>query len=209
MASKRDFVLRRLHSLLGVVPVGIFLVQHLIINHFATQGEEAYNQAANFMGSLPFVLLLETVLIYIPLLFHGILGVYIAFIAKNNPISHSYFRNWMFTLQRISGIILIAFIGWHVWETRIQKALGVEVNFQMMENILTQPISFIFYILGILSAAFHLANGLWSFLVRWGITQTEKSQRISTWVMALVFLFVSTIGIRAAIAFVYPELFVG
>ena len=35
-----EFFWRRLHSLLGVIPVGLFVVQHLIINHFATRGEE-------------------------------------------------------------------------------------------------------------------------------------------------------------------------
>jgi len=54
MASNREFFYRRLHSLLGVVPVGIFLVQHLMVNHFATRGEEAFNRAAHFMENLPF-----------------------------------------------------------------------------------------------------------------------------------------------------------
>lgn len=207
MAGKNEFYWRRLHSLLGVIPVGIFLVQHLIINHFATQGEEAFNNVSAFMGNLPFVIILEFVVIYIPILFHGILGLYIAFTANNNPVKLGFFRNWMFTLQRITGVFLLIFIAWHVWETRIQKALGAEVNFEMMENILTNPLSLILYIIGVLSAAFHLSNGLWSFLVRWGITQSPNSQRISTWVMTGVFVIVSVIGVRAALAFAYPQLF--
>ena len=54
MAGNREFNYRRLHSLLGVIPVGIFLIQHLVVNHFATRGEEAFNDAAHFMESLPF-----------------------------------------------------------------------------------------------------------------------------------------------------------
>ncbi|HWO95074.1 MAG TPA: succinate dehydrogenase, partial [Bacillus sp. (in: firmicutes)] len=41
MAANREFFNRRLHSLLGVIPVGIFLIQHLVVNHFATRGPEA------------------------------------------------------------------------------------------------------------------------------------------------------------------------
>lgn len=209
MAGKSEFYWRRLHSLLGVIPVGLFVVQHLIINHFATQGEEAFNKASAFMGNLPFVIFLEFAVIYIPILFHGILGIYIAFTAKNNPVKLSYFRNWMFTIQRITGVLLLAFIAWHVWDTRIQKAFfDVDVNFEMMENVLSNPIVLILYLIGILSATFHLSNGLWSFLVRWGITQTPSSQRISSWVMTGVFVVLSIIGVRAAFAFVYPELFV-
>ncbi|MFD1706352.1 succinate dehydrogenase cytochrome b558 subunit [Siminovitchia sediminis] len=207
MAVKNEFYWRRLHSLLGVIPVGVFLVQHLFINHFATMGEEAFNNAAGFVGGLPFVIILEFVVIYIPLVFHAILGIYIAFTANNNAVRLSYFRNWMFTLQRISGIILLFFIAWHVWETRIQKALGAEVNFDMMADILSNPIMLIIYIIGVLSATFHLANGLWNFLVRWGITQTPTSQRISSWVMGIFFVLISIVGIRAALAFAYPHWF--
>ncbi len=203
MAGKNEFYWRRLHSLLGVIPVGLFVVQHLIINHFATRGEEAFNNASNFMGSLPFVIFLEFAVIYIPILFHGILGVYIAFTANNNPVTMSYFRNWMFMIQRVTGVLLLAFIAWHVWETRIQKAFfGAEVNFEMMENILSSPITLVLYIIGVLSATFHLSNGLWSFLVRWGITQSPSSQRISSWVMAGFFVVISFIGVRAIFAFV-------
>ncbi|MFS0614376.1 succinate dehydrogenase cytochrome b558 subunit [Lederbergia ruris] len=209
MAGKNEFYWRRLHSLLGVIPVGVFLVQHLVVNHFATQGEAAFNTAAGFMGKLPFVIFLEFLVIYIPILFHGILGIYIAFVAKNNPIKLGWFRNWMFTIQRITGIILLAFIAWHVYQTRIQAAFGAEVNFQMMEDILSNPIVLILYLLGILSATFHLSNGLWSFLVRWGITQSPRSQKISSWVMGVVFVVLSIIGVRAALAFVFPDFFVG
>lgn len=208
MAGKNEFYWRRLHSLLGVIPVGLFVVQHLVINHFATRGEEAFNKAAGFVEGVPFIIFLEFGVIYIPLLFHAILGLYIAFTANNNPVKLSYFRNWMFTIQRITGVLLLAFIAWHVWETRIQKAFGAEVNFEMMENILSNPVTLILYLIGILSATFHLSNGLWSFLVRWGITQSPTSQRISSWVMAVFFVVISTIGVRAALAFVYPELFV-
>ena len=39
-----------------------------------------------------------------------------------------------------------------------------------------------FYIICIVSAVFHFANGLWSFCVSWGITVTPRSQQISTYV---------------------------
>src|SRR6185437_11563865 len=98
-----------------------------------------------------FVIVLEFVVIYIPLIFHAVLGLYIAFTANNNPVRLGFFRNWMFTLQRITGVMLLFFIAWHVWETRIQKALGAEVDFQMMADILTNPIMLFIYIIGVLS----------------------------------------------------------
>ncbi|MCM3712337.1 succinate dehydrogenase cytochrome b558 subunit [Sporosarcina luteola] len=202
MSRESDFYLRRLHSLLGVIPVGLFLAQHLVINHFATRGEEAFNNASNFMGSLPFVLFLEWFIIYIPLMFHAFYGVYIAFTAKNNVQRYGTFRNWMFMLQRVTGIFLVVFIAWHIYETRIQKALGAEVNFNMMEEILSNPFMLAFYIAGVLAATFHLANGLWSFAVTWGIAQSPRSQKIVSYITIVAFLVLSVIGVQALLAFV-------
>lgn len=204
MADQREFFYRRIHSLLGVIPIGLFVVQHLVINHFAVYGEENFNKAANFMADLPFVLVLETFVIYLPILFHAILGVYIVLEGRNNAISYGYFRNWMFLLQRITGILTLIFIAWHVWHTRVQIGLGnVELNYSLMETILSSPFMFWFYIVGLLATVFHLANGLWSFFVTWGIAQSPRSQQIVTYATVFVFLVVSYIGIRTIIKFAY------
>jgi len=204
MAEHREFFYRRLHSLLGVIPIGLFVVQHLVVNHFAVYGEESFNKAANFMANLPFVTFLEIFVIYLPILFHAILGVYIVLVARNNVRTYGFFRNWMFFLQRITGIVTLIFIVWHVWETRVQVGLGnVDLNYSLMEGILTQPFMFWFYIIGVISTVFHLANGLWSFAVTWGIAQSPRSQQIVTYATVLVFLIVSYIGVRTIIQFAY------
>ncbi|MFC4737485.1 succinate dehydrogenase cytochrome b558 subunit [Bacillus daqingensis] len=202
MSSNREFLYRRLHSLLGVVAIGAFLVVHLTVNWFAVRGEQEYNQAAAFMESLPFRYALEIFIIFLPLIFHAVYGLYIAFQARNNTSRFSYFRNWMFRLQRISGVLVLIFVTWHVWETRIAAAFGAEVNFQMMEEIVANPIALIAYIIGITATTFHFANGLWSFAVTWGITVTPRSQQISTYVTAGVFLALTFVGIRSILAFV-------
>lgn len=203
MAGNREFVNRRLHSLLGVIPIGVFLTQHLVVNHFITGGPESFNKAAGFMGNLPFRIVLETVIIYLPLLYHAIYGLYIAFTAKSNVNHFGFFRNWMYILQRITGVITLIFIAWHVWQTRIADALGnADVSYEMMHNILSSPFMFGFYLIGILSAIFHFANGLWSFLVSWGITVSPRSQVISTYVTIGVFVILSIVGIQTLIGFV-------
>ncbi|KOO46895.1 succinate dehydrogenase cytochrome b558 subunit [Priestia koreensis] len=201
MATSKEFQLRRLHSLLGVLPVGLFLLQHLVVNHFATGGAESFNKAAEFMEHLPFRYVLETVIIFLPLYFHAIYGLYIAFTAKSNVGKFSHFRNWMFMLQRITGVITLIFVTWHVWQTRVQAALGSEVNFDMMADIFSNPAMVAFYIVGILSTVFHFANGLWSFGVTWGLTITPRAQRISTYVTMVIFVALAVVGIQAILAF--------
>jgi succinate dehydrogenase / fumarate reductase, cytochrome b subunit len=202
MAGNREFNFRRLHSLLGVIPVGLFLTQHLVVNHFATGGEESFNQAAHFMESLPFRYFLEIFIIFLPLYFHAIYGIYIAFTSKNNASKFGFFRNWMFLLQRVSGVITFIFVTWHIWQTRVAAFFGAEVNFQMMEEIFSNPFMVAFYVLGVLSTIFHFANGLWSFCVSWGITVTPRSQRIATYVTIGIFLALSIVGMRAIFAFI-------
>src|SRR5437899_8013243 len=48
-----SFLLRRLHSLSGIVPIGAFLVEHFISNAFATRGPAAYAKQVEFLSSFP------------------------------------------------------------------------------------------------------------------------------------------------------------
>ncbi|MFJ7950204.1 succinate dehydrogenase cytochrome b558 subunit [Lysinibacillus sp. NPDC096418] len=204
MSKDREFLWRRLHSLLGVIPVGLFLVFHLSLNFTAVGGEEAYNDATGVMELVPhsLLLLMEWVIIYIPLMFHAFYGVFIAFTATPNTGRFSTYRNWMFSLQRFTGVFLVIFVAWHIFQTRIQKALGADVDFNMMEEIVSNPFMLGFYIVGILSATFHLTNGLWAFLVSWGITQSPQSQKIATYVTNILFVILSVVGVAAILAFV-------
>ena len=200
--SKNEFYLRRLHSLLGIIPIGAFLIVHLMVNHQATQGAEAFNKAAGFMESLPFLLVAELILIYIPILYHGLYGIHIAFTAKENIGHYSLFRNWMFALQRLTGIIAFVFIFVHLWQTRLQKLFfGKEISYDMMHQTLQNPIWVIVYIICVIAVIFHFSNGIWSFLVTWGFLQSKKSQRILTWVSLIIFLILSYIGVTAILAF--------
>src|SRR5699024_230680 len=114
MVKHREFFNRRLHSLLGVVPIGLFVVQHLIINNFAVYGEESFNTAVGFMESLTFVLLLEIFMIYLLILFQVYLEVYILFVTKINTTKYLFFRNFIFLLQRITVVVTLIFIAYHV-----------------------------------------------------------------------------------------------
>ena len=177
---------------------------HLSLNFTATGGSEAYNDATGMMELIPhwLLLIIEWVVIYIPLMFHAFYGVYIAFTATHNTKRFGTFRNWMFRIQRMTGIFLVVFVAWHIWQTRIQKALGDTVDFDMMADIVANPWMLAFYIVGILSATFHLSNGLWSFLVSWGITQSPKSQKIVTYISMAFFVVISVVGVMAILAFV-------
>jgi succinate dehydrogenase / fumarate reductase cytochrome b subunit len=60
------------------------------------------------------------------------------------------------------------------------------------------------YFLGILATAWHLAYGLFLFAVDWGIVIGEKAQKVTMYASLGFAIFLSVVGINAAVAFVRP-----
>jgi succinate dehydrogenase / fumarate reductase cytochrome b subunit len=203
MKAETHFWLRRLHSLSGIVPIGGFLAFHLYENYHATRGAEAYNEAARKLQEMPFALFLEIGVIAVPIFFHGIYGLFITAESRPNPISNPYLHNARYTLQRITGAVVFAFILFHLWTTRMVQLSDHEALnlFALVRSTIANPWLYAFYIAGILSATFHLANGLWSFAIVWGITVGPRAQRRMAAVSAVVFVVLSVVGLQSIAAF--------
>ena len=196
------FWLRRLHSLSGVIPIGAYLIFHLCANYFAVYGPKAYNIPIQALANFPFTIWLEFGVIYLPLLFHILIGIKIMRGANPNQLQYPYWRNWAYMLQRLSGIVLVFFIGWHMWETRIAKALyGTEINFELMANILQSWWSKTFYVVGITCACFHFANGMATFCIAWGITVGHRSQKAALILFYLLGAILLGMGLTTVFSF--------
>jgi len=200
---ERHFWLRRLHSLSGIVPIGGFLALHLYENYTATRGADAYNKMTRTLQELPFAVPMEIAIIIVPLLFHGIYGLFVTSTAKPNVISNPYVRNWMYFIQRVTGVIVFAFILFHLWTTRLVQLQDHESLdlFRQVQAAVANPWIYAFYLAGILSATFHLANGVWSFSIVWGLTIGPKAQRRMLYFSAAVFLVLSYVGVWGIQAF--------
>lgn len=118
VSDRTYFVLKRLHSLTGVVPIGLFLLEHFFTNSRALQSGAAFDQAAAELARIPYVALVEALGIWAPIAFHMVLGVIIATTGQANVGKHGYARNWQYVLQRVSGIVLVFYILFHTWMTR-------------------------------------------------------------------------------------------
>ena len=201
LIAKSNFFERKIHSLTGIIPIGVFLLEHLITNSFAIKGPEYYNQKIEAFQQIPFLVPIELSLIALPLAIHTILGLYYVFLAKNNVIQYKYFRNYMFYIQRITAIITFVFVIYHAYTARIGRAAaGIEISYQFMNNILSQPFFFIVYLVGLLAAAFHFTNGIYTFAISWGITLGPRSQRILQGVCTALFFIMSGVGTVELIA---------
>lgn len=123
------FIWRRVHSLLGLWLV-VFLIEHFVVNSQAALwiGDDGHGfvRLVNFLESLPYLQVMETVLIGIPLLVHGIWGIKRIFTSKANctpsdgssPSLPEYGRNHAYTWQRITSWILLFGIIAHVVQMR-------------------------------------------------------------------------------------------
>jgi succinate dehydrogenase / fumarate reductase cytochrome b subunit len=202
--NRRHFLLRRLHSLSGVVPVGAFLIVHLVTNAKAAQGAACFGTAVEEINHLPFLPVIEIAFILAPLLFHSIYGVALAFQSRSNVGSYGYTRNWMFLLQRITGVIAFLFIVIHLKDFYVSKMLGsmrYEAFFTELGTMLSMKWRALVYLFGTTAAVFHFANGLRTFLFAWGVTVSERSQRATTWAVASMGAVLWVLGANTIVFF--------
>ncbi len=175
-----SFYLRRLHSLCGLVLLGGVLIEHLLTNASEETGPEVFNNGLAMMEQIPQPIFLgiEICLYAVPILFHGIYGVYIAMQAKNNPSEYGYSRNWKFALQRWTAWYLVAFLIWHVGYLRIytKGIMGEHISYALVQSTLANPVVFALYAIGMFAAIFHFCNGITTFCMTWGITKGPRSQ---------------------------------
>lgn len=176
----------------------------MFTNSFSTQGPDAYNEMVLKIQGLPYLLWLEIFVIFLPILFHAVYGTYIALQARYNAVRYPMARNWMFTLQRVTGIFLLLYIGLHVYETRMQVIFDETLKYRFfdhMQQMLSSRTYFALYVAGVTSAAFHFANGLWTFGIVWGITVGPRAQRLSSYACAGLGAIVAGMGINSLLGF--------
>src|SRR5688572_31211625 len=100
------FVFRKLHQLTGILPLGVFLLEHFYTNSKAMTGPADFNNAVRDLQSIPYILFIEIGGIFIPLIYHAVYGLFITWEARPNNLAYPYPRNWFYTIQRITGLIL-------------------------------------------------------------------------------------------------------
>ena len=90
----RTFVLRKLHQLSGIVPLGIFLLEHFYTNSKALDGAAHFNEAVQGLQSIPYILFIEVGGIFLPLIYHAVYGLVITMEARPNNLNYPYARNY-------------------------------------------------------------------------------------------------------------------
>lgn len=200
-----SFYWHKLHSLLGIVPLGAFLAEHLLSNFEALKGSVAYGQQVRFLNSLPMVRVLEWAFIFLPLLYHGGYGLYIWLRGRSNLVYYPWAGNWLYGLQRCSGAIAFCFIGYHV---ATQRFLGVSLPenpayaFTKVQTALANPVVLCVYLVAMLAVCYHFAYGFWLFAAKWGIFPGAKARLRFGYLCAAIGAGCAAMGLAGLWAFV-------
>ncbi len=193
-----SFLLRRLHSLSGIIPIGAFLIEHFISNAEAMKGPQAYNAQVKFLTSLPFVHVMEWLFIFLPLLYHALYGIYIWYQGDSNVGEYPWSGNWLYTSQRWTGIIAFLYIAYHLYTMRFTGVYLMEnpnAGFWKVQQEFMNPWAVAAYVIGIVAASWHFSYGLWLFAAKWGFTVGDKARRKFGVVCAGVAVILVAIGI--------------
>jgi succinate dehydrogenase / fumarate reductase, cytochrome b subunit len=192
-----SFLWRKLHSLSGIVPVGVFLAEHFWSNSYVLVSAAKYDQVGQGLQTLPFRPVIEAVGIWIPILFHAGYGFYIWSKGKSNVLEYPWMHNWMYSFQRWSGLVAFLFIGWHFWTARILT--HGRSNFGTVHADMSNNFYAALYVVGIVASSFHLGNGLWNFVCKWGLAATVRAQRAAAFVGAVVAIVFSVAGLAIVV----------
>jgi len=203
-----SFIWRKLHSLTGIVPIGAFLLEHILSNFEALKGWTAYGEQVRFLNSLPLVRVLEWTFIFIPILYHGFYGLYIWVRGQSNVVYYPWSGNWLYVAQRWTGGIAFAYILQHVLR---QRFMGISLPenpgaaFWKVQHELSNPIMVAVYAIAMIAVCWHFAYGVWLFAAKWGITPGATARRRFAWVCLAGGIVLAVMGLASIWAFIGPK----
>ena len=193
------------------------MVVHLVVNASLLSGASTFQKNVYQIHSLEGALLaVEWGFIFLPILFHAFFGIVIIWGGLSNTGSYPYVNNFRYTAQRATGIIAMVFIFWHVfhlhgwfhfegWVENVAKPLG-GANFKpfnaasTLGMAMTSVVVQILYAVGILACVYHLANGIWTMGITWGVWTSPKAQQSATKVCAGFGVALAAVGLTALYA---------
>lgn len=188
------FLRSRLGSLLAVFPLGIWTLNHLWNNLAAFKGGPAW-QAAVTEYPHPLAHLVTMIVVLLPVVLHTIWGISRMTQARPNLHTYTFFGNLKYILQRLSAVGLVLFLGAHVWLAMLHPRFVeghpepfADIAGQMHHHLPTLGV----YLAGTLGVAYHLANGLHTFSMGWGLVVSRRAlKKFDVAVIGLFLVFLA------------------
>lgn len=189
-ARASSFLRSRLGSFLAVFPLAVWTLNHLWNNLAAFRGASEW-EASVTQYPHPVAQLFTAVVVLLPLVLHTVWGVGRLLTARPNNVKYTYYGNLKYALQRLSAVGVLLFLGAHLWLAMLRPRLvegGPEPFADIAHEMHFHGPTLAVYLLGTLGIAYHLANGLASFCMGWGIVSSKRALNKLDWIAIPLFL---------------------
>ena len=160
-----EVLLRKLHSLSGMVPLGLFLIYHAWQQGPVREGRDAQlarlDQTTHGGAELLFVVL--------PLTLHALCGLWLARRAEPDASGRPYASPAFRRFQAITGGLTALFLAFHmggVWHPWLRAGRAFAEFGAMLDQTGTMP-GAAAYVVGISATCLHWGQGLSAFILRW------------------------------------------
>jgi succinate dehydrogenase / fumarate reductase cytochrome b subunit len=188
--ARSSFLRARLASGLAILPLGVWTSAHLWNNLAAFQGAEAWQRAVTEYPH-PFAEALTGVVVLLPLAIHTIWGIGRLASSRPNNLRYPFYGNLKYLLQRVAAVGVLFFLGAHLWLAMLRPRLQEgrpEPFADIAQEMHFHTPTLVVYVLGTLGVAYHLANGVQSFCMGWGVVTSERALKRLEWVALLLFV---------------------
>jgi succinate dehydrogenase/fumarate reductase cytochrome b subunit len=181
-SARRTGLARRLFTLSGVVPLGVFVPLHLLTTATAIQGGARFDRT---FARSPATTIALVVLVVLPLAFHGGYGAWLAVTrprAANLP-------GWLPRLRPAASLLTLAFLVGHMFELPARRwtgALGAGSLFDVLTAHLSStwhgvPLVALAYLVGVAATIVHFSIALWALVPSYGIVLSERGRAALAW----------------------------
>lgn len=199
--------LRKWFELTGVVPLGVYLVVHVLTYSRALVGASNFGIAPSTSSAF---WLSDLLLLWLPLLVHAALGVRLSF----GPLEQERPERNRGLLLRVTGLLSLLFLVAHAIWLKWPLLSGVlwpsDVSERLMATFSTTwhgvPLTAAWHLLGLAVVTAHFGWGLGRFLERWGILRETLARPAAGWVAALLFCVGAVTVIELATGSFVPRL---
>lgn len=190
----------------------IFLIMHLSVNLLSICSPSAFNAASEFMGYNPFIQFLMQPVLGFAVVFHFVMGFVLELKNRSaRPVKYAVNQGsanstWMSRNMIISGLVVLAFLGLHLYDFWWH-----EINFKYIEantpdngrfwaelhDKFADPLRVVFYVISFVLLGLHLAHGFQSSFQSVGARHpkyTPVIKTLGTWYSILIpagFIFIA------------------
>ncbi|MCB0735602.1 MAG: succinate dehydrogenase cytochrome b subunit [Flavobacteriales bacterium] len=192
---------------------GLFLISfialHLAVNLLTLVSADAFNEASHFMGTNPFIQIMQYVLA-LGFILHIAMGIQLTMknrqarpvaYAMNKPAENS---SWSSRNMIVTGLLILLFLVLHIkdyfWEIKFGD-MSMQSDFELVTTLFQNPLYTFIYLFSFILLGFHLDHGFQSAFQSVGANHYKYTPLIK--LLGRIFSVIVAIGFSAISLYFY------